>query len=213
MPMLQRSTLLLRVCPVLLALLLCVLAGLAPARVFGQARLPNLHDGGRGIGPPIRLERRVGQVGAALPDSWRQGAPRDLLAYATASLRAPLATPGEAEPLTPITVTLSVPGYSGPAELRIYDGAGRPAGVWQALVQGGAASLVVEGRGALGPHQAIVLIDGRIAGTNSRLFTLIATTAIETGQPSIDDLYPRLRGFLEQDAVEYALDGYRIRGY
>ena len=46
--------------------------------------------------------------------------------------------------LTPITVTLSVPGYSGPAELRIYDGAARPAGVWPAQVQGGAASVLIE---------------------------------------------------------------------
>ena len=80
-------------------------------------------------------------------------------------------------------------------------------------VQGGAASVLVEGRGALGPHQAIVLIDGQIAGASRRLFTLAASTTIATGQPRIDDLYPRLRGFLEQDVAEYALDGYRVRGY
>ncbi len=192
------------------------------------------NDGARRLGGPLsaaiwldgrmaqlfaraRLERRTGEEAGldsvALPDGWQQRSPRDLLAYAAAPERATLAAPSEAEPLTPITVTLSVPGYSGPAELRIYDGESQPAGVWPAQVQGGAASVLVEGRGALGPHQAIVLIDGRIAGAGRRLFTLTASTTIATGQPRIDELYPRLRGFLVQDAVEYALDGYRVRGY
>jgi hypothetical protein len=245
----QRSTLLLRIHPALLALLVCVLVNLAPVSVSGRAPLPpasdhqlegdflrywQKNDGVRRLGLPlsaaiwldgrlaqifsrVRLEQRANQSAGvdrvALPNGWRQRTPGDLLAYAAALQRATLAAPGNAEPLTPITVTLSVPSYSGPAELRIYDGAAQLAGVWLAQVQNGAASVLIEGRGALGPHQAIVLIDGRIAGASQRLFTLSASTAIATGQPHIDDLYPQLRGFLEQDVAEYALDGYRVRGY
>src|SRR4051812_21893118 len=245
----QRSTLLLRVRPALLALLVCVLANLAPAYVSGHAPIPpgsglqlegdflrywEKNDGARRLGPPLsaaiwldgrltqmftraRLEQRAGQSAGvdrvALPSGWQQQVPRDLLAYAAAPQRATLAAPDIAEPLMPITVTLSIPSYTGLAELRIYDGAAQPAGVWSAQVQGGVARVSVEGRGALGPHQAMVLIDGRIAGASRRLFTLAAATTIATGQSRIDDLYPRLRGFLEQDVAEYALDGYRVRGY
>jgi hypothetical protein len=194
----------------------------------------NQHDGARSLGQPVsapiwldgrvvqlfaraRLERREGAVAGVasspLPEGWQARAPRDLLAYAAAPERATLAAIGDSEPLTPITVTLTVPGYTGPAELRIYDGEARLTGTWPAQVQGGAASVLVEGRGALGPQRALVLIDKRIAGASMRLFTLVATTAVATGQPEIDDLYPRLRGFMEQDVVEYALDGYRVRGY
>ncbi len=192
------------------------------------------NDSARRLGPPLsdaiwldgrmaqlfaraRLEQRVGKLAGvesvALADGWQRRAPRDLLAYAAAPERAMLAAPGDAEPLMPITVTLSVPGYTGPAELRVYDGAAQPAGTWTAQVQGGVASVLVEGRGALGAHQAIVLIDGRIAGASRRLFRLTASTTITTGQPRIDDLYPRLHGFLAQDVVEYTLDGYRVHGY
>jgi hypothetical protein len=245
----QRPTPLLRARPALLALLLCMLANLAPVAVAAQITRPpasdhqlegaflrywQQNDGARRLGAPLsaaiwldgrmtqmfaraRLEQRAGQsVGidsVALPPSWQQRVPRDLLAYAAAPQRATLAAPGSAEPLTPITVTLSVPRYTGLAQLRIYDGAAQLVGVWSAQVQGGIASVVVEGRGALGPHQAIILIDGRLAGASRRLFTLAASTMIATGQPHIDDLYPRLRGFLEQDVAEYALDGYRVRGY
>jgi hypothetical protein len=165
----------------------------------------------------VRLEQRTGRSAGidsvALLNGWQQRSPPDLLAYRAAPERATLAAPGIAEPFVPITVTLSVPNYTGLAELRVYDGASQPAGIWSAQLQGGVASVLVEGRGALGPHQAIVLINGRIAGASRRLFTLAATTSIATGQPRIDDLYPQLRGFLEQDVAEYALDGYRVRGY
>jgi hypothetical protein len=206
----QRSTALSRVHSALLVLLVAVLANLAPTYVSGQASHPPLsghqNDGARRLGPPF-------SAATWLDGHVTQRSPRDLLTYAAAPERATLAAPADAEPLMPITVTLSVPGYSGLAELRIYDGESQPAGVWSAQVQNGAASVMVEGRGALGPHQAIVLIDGLVAGASRRLFTLVASTTIATGQPRIDDLYPRLRGFLEQDVAEYALDGYRVRGY
>ncbi|MEO7913087.1 MAG: hypothetical protein ABIV47_25845, partial [Roseiflexaceae bacterium] len=255
----------LRVHPALLALLVCVLANLAPAYVSGQAPIPPArghqlegdflrywqeNDGARRLGSPLsaaiwldgrltqmfaraRLEQRAGRSSrvdrVALPNSWQQQSPADLLTFDAALERATLTASSNpstffdtfqgsssgqvAEPLVPITVTLSVPNYSGLAELRIYDGDAQPAGVWLAQVQSGVASVIVEGHGALGPHQALVLIDGRIAGASRRLFALSATTTVATGQPRIDDLYPRLRGFLEQDVAEYALDGYRVRGY
>src|SRR5437763_701586 len=105
------------------------------------------------------------------------------------------------------TIASYSPRAAGAASVRAGESC---AGIWPVQVQGGAASVLIEGRGALGPHQAIVLIDGKIAGAGRRLFTLTASTTIVTGQPRIDDLYPRLRGFLAQDAVEYMLDGYRV---
>jgi hypothetical protein len=38
-------------------------------------------------------------------------------------------------------------------------------------------------------------------------------TAIRTGRPEFDGLIPRVRGFLEQSALDLAIDGQRIRGY
>ncbi|HEX5690527.1 MAG TPA: hypothetical protein VFX76_11025, partial [Roseiflexaceae bacterium] len=71
----------------------------------------------------------------------------------------------------------------------------------------------VEARGALGDQTAIVLIDGRIAGANSRLFTLDAQTVIQTGQPRFDQMYDKVRAFMQQDVTVYELDGTPVRGY
>jgi hypothetical protein len=191
------------------------------------------HDGARGLGPPrsdeVWLDGRAIQfferarlvatgpltevVSATLPIRWRAALPADLLAIAAAPQHASISAPLWAEPLLPITVTLAVPGYSGPAELRIYDGRMQPAGVWPADVRDGIATLAVEGRGALGGHAALALIGGRVAGASSRLFTLDAQTDVQTGQPRFDSLYPRVRAFMGQDVTSYTLDGVTVRGY
>jgi len=38
-------------------------------------------------------------------------------------------------------------------------------------------------------------------------------TFIKTGRPEFDELYPRIRAFLEQDTMDMVIDGDRIRGY
>jgi hypothetical protein len=139
--------------------------------------------------------------------------PPELLARDAAPQRATLSAPPQAEPLVPLTITLAIPSYSGPAELRLYDARARPTGVWRLQVHDGAAEAAVTPRGALGPRMAIVLIDGRIAGASSALFTLDAHTGIRTGQPRFDELYPQVRAFMRQDVAEYMLDGAKVRGY
>ncbi len=147
------------------------------------------------------------------PLAWPAGLPDDLRALPVAPQRAAASATPATGPLLPITVTLAIPGYSGPAELRLYDSRMQPAGTWPAQVRDGAATVVAEGRGALGPHPAAVLIDGRVAGLTGDLFDLDAATTVQTGQPRFDDLYPLVREFMRQDVLEYPLDGHRIRGY
>ncbi len=166
-----------------------------------------------------RLEAgRPGQpadtVGSAtIADGWEATLPPDLLGREAAPQHATLSAPRNAEPLAPISVRLAIPGYSGPAELRLYDSRMRPAGVVLAQMRDGIAKIEVEGRGALGDHAALVLIGGRVAGASSRLFSLDARTTVQTGQARFDDLYPRVREFMRQDITAYALDGFPVRGY
>jgi hypothetical protein len=191
------------------------------ARTLGPPRSDRLWLDGRSVqffdsarvesSQPSNLPERL--IRAALPAGWRATLPADLLALAAAPQRASLGAPSRAEPLLPIDVQLSAPGYSGPAELRLYDSLMRPAGVWAAQLADGQARLIVEGRGALGDHPAILLIDGRIAGAAGSLFSLEAQTAIQTGQPRFDNLYPEVRAFMEQDITSYRLGGFAVRGY
>jgi hypothetical protein len=139
--------------------------------------------------------------------------PAEVTTLKPASWHATLSAPPIVEPLLPFTVTLSVPGYTGPAELRLYDQQLRPAGVWPAEIRDGAAIITVEGRGALGHQSGLLLIDGELAGVARRLFELDAQTTVQTGQPRFDTLYPQIKAFMEQDVTAYELDGYAVRGY
>jgi hypothetical protein len=182
---------------------------------------------GQPYGVPVWIDGRLAQffergrleLGAAgiisktLTTGWHTRLPADLFALAASTWHASISAPPQAEPLLPITATLSIPGYSGPAELRVYDSRMRPVGTWPAEIRDGTATLAIEGRGALGGHAALVLIDWRIAGASSLLFTLDAQTSIQTGQPRFDTLYPRVRTFMEHDVTTYSLDGATVRGY
>lgn len=42
---------------------------------------------------------------------------------------------------------------------------------------------------------------------------MAAVTQIKTGKPEFDELYPRVRAFLEQDTMDMVIDGEAIRGY
>ncbi|MFV9504862.1 MAG: hypothetical protein AB4911_09895 [Oscillochloridaceae bacterium umkhey_bin13] len=152
-----------------------------------------------------------------LSAGWEATYPADLFTLAASPHRASLAlTEGQeamAAPLAPLTLKLRVPGYSGPAELWLYDATLRPAGNITVQIEDGRAAPSVTPRGRLGPQWAMLLIDGQLAGASSALFTLEAQTELRTGDPSLDALYPRLRGFMERAAIAYELDGRTVRGY
>jgi hypothetical protein len=156
-------------------------------------------------------------VVSPLDVGWRARYPADLLELPAAPLRASIALAdgqaGVAQPLAPFGLSLRVEGYSGPAELRLYDAELRPAGSISVQVEGGRGAAVALPRGRLGPQWALALVGGQVAGASSRLFTLDAETALETGDAELDALYPRIRGFMAQDVVSYELNGRTVRGY
>lgn len=116
-------------------------------------------------------------------------------------------------PLVPVAVTVTVPGYSGPATLLVFDGRGRSAGAFPLQIAGGAGAAQVLPRGALGDHwAALVLADGRQAAAGT-LYRLDAGTVVRTGAAPFDQLYERVRGFMAQKRLAYALDGGSVAGY
>lgn len=171
----------------------------------------------------VRIETG-GVAGAtvfAQPSEWKTQTPADLLAFAAATQTADLAIVGSAAhelpprlaPLVPISLTVRVPNYTGPIEVRLYDATLRPAGQLQGEVRAGAGAFTLEPRGMLGPQWAIALIDGRIAGANSLLLQLDATTEVTTGDAQLDALCGRVRAFLAADVTSYTLNGQPVRGY
>jgi hypothetical protein len=152
-----------------------------------------------------------------LAAGWEDGYPADLLSLPASPQRASLALAdgydGFAAPLAPLTVSLRVPGYSGPAELRLFAADLRPAGHASVTVNDGRASVAVLPRGRLGPQWALVLVDDQIAGARQALFTLDAQTTLVSGDGELDALYPRLRELMAGAAIAYQLDGQTIRGY
>lgn len=229
--------------PVLLLILLTTLAGCAPAAPpvapYGLVE-PFLgawrRAGGEAVGPPrspplwlddyqVQLFERLiitavdgaRAVAEPLEPGWESRYPPELLSAGAAPERASIGlAPGHdgvAAPLAPIGLSLRVPGYSGPAELRLYDSALRPAGSADLSVQDGRSEAELLPRGRLGPQWAVALIDGKVAGVRSALFSLDAATELHSGQADLDALYPRLRGFLERDVVSYELNGAAVRGY
>ena len=191
------------------------------ARAGGEVAL------GRPVGAPILLDgaptqvyerslivfRSEGLVAFPLPPGWTNGPPADVARLPASSWRAMLmASPG-ATPLTPLRVQVSVPGYTGRAALRLYDGRARLIGSWEVDLANGAGVVEVQPGGALGIHSALLIIDGAIAGGASRLYTLDAETMLVTGQERFDTLYPMIRRFMEQCVLEYTIDGVPVRGY
>lgn len=142
----------------------------------------------------------VGLVrGDGHPAGWRPGLSRGAL---------------DVSPLRPRMLTLQVAGgYSGPAEIHLYDGRLQPAGVLPVQVVEGRARARVLPRGWPGPQWALVLVDGQLAGASDGLLMLEPTTELATGEPDLDALYPMARYFLQQQMVSYPLDGRMVRGY
>ncbi|HEY1011309.1 MAG TPA: hypothetical protein VGE07_01310 [Herpetosiphonaceae bacterium] len=140
---------------------------------------------------------------------WLLGANRQ-----PAAQRASVSGPAETvKPLTDLVLTVEVPGYDGPAVLRLYDAAGRHEHTAALNVRGGRAELSWRSGGALGAHPAAVLIGGKVAGVSGAVYRIDADTGVATGLPRYDTLVPRVREFLSHDISEYDYQGYRVKGY
>lgn len=115
-------------------------------------------------------------------------------------------------PLQPSQVTVQVPGYTGPATLVVFDGAGRAAGTWNLDVANGSGSVEVTPRGALGTHWAALFVNGhQVAG--GTLYTLDAHTTVRTGVTYLDQLYPIVRAFMNENTLTYTIDNHTVHGY
>ncbi|NJO06109.1 MAG: hypothetical protein HC876_11610 [Chloroflexaceae bacterium] len=117
------------------------------------------------------------------------------------------------EPLQPITLTLEIKNYSGPAVVKLFNTNLRDSQRITVAVQNDRATFTALARGLPGKWRSLVLIDGELAGSNRHLFTLYPLTTLETGDSDLDALYPSIQGFMEQAVVSYELNGATVRGY
>ena len=162
------------------------------------------------------VDSRRAVVEPLAPD-WESSYPSDLLNRPASPLRASLAPTDRAHvlvaPLEQVSIVVRIPGYSGPAELHLYDVALRLTGSSSFEVVDGLATVAVVARGRLGPQWAMALVDDQLAGVRQALFTLDAQTLLQTGDAELDPLYPRLQALMNQAAISYQLNGRTIRGY
>lgn len=119
----------------------------------------------------------------------------------------------QARPLVPHEIQISLPDYSGPAQLRLFDAAQRQASTSDVFIDAGQATISVIPRGNLGPQRAELWVAERLVSQQDNLFSLDAETEIASGQAYIDELYPRILAFMQQCVLEYELDGKPVRGY
>ena len=153
------------------------------------------------------------RVQLGLLGSWRAAA---LLGTARQphSVQATVSGPNQVvQPFDPVTLRVAATGYSGPATLRLVDGAGVLEDEIPLTLVDGAATTDVAATGALGPHAATVIIGEAVAGIASTVYTLDATTNIATGVAAYDTLVPRVRALLAQDSYQLNLGGRAIYGY
>jgi hypothetical protein len=115
-------------------------------------------------------------------------------------------------PLTPALVYVNVAGYSGPAQLLIFDPAGRTAGAFDVPIAGGYGAVQVQPRGAPGKHWGALFVGGAQVAAGP-LYTLEASTTVQTGVAAFDSLYGRALGFMASDRLSYTLDKALVSGY
>ncbi|WP_152541278.1 hypothetical protein [Kallotenue papyrolyticum] len=165
------------------------------------------------IDKPVGGAAMLADLGAAalqrLPAADLLRAPTTQAAPQRAWLRSAVSS---AQPLDVVRLTLATAPLTATATIIWSDGQGRTERSTVA-VRNGRAALERVARGALGPHGAVVLLDGRVAGVQTAVFELTATTAIHTGQPRFDELIPRVRAFLDHDILEFTIGHRRVRGY
>ncbi len=116
-------------------------------------------------------------------------------------------------PLEPILVKVGVADYQGPATLLVFDSKGRTAGAWEFTIPlGGNTTVQVTPRGSIGTHTAMLFANG-MEITNGPLYQLDAQTTLHTGVTAYDQLYPRIKAFMENCVLEYMVDGHFVHGY
>lgn len=116
------------------------------------------------------------------------------------------------QPLQTVRALLESQAVSGTAAIFWADQRGQ---FWtdSVTLSGSQTEVQHVARGVLGAQGATILIDGKIAGVSTNVYTLDATTAIATGQPRFDEMVPRVKAFMDQDVSEYTFDGQKVRGY
>jgi hypothetical protein len=111
-------------------------------------------------------------------------------------------------PLEPLTVTSDTAG-----ELKLLDGQNR---VYATYAVTANAPLTIYPAGRPGKQGALLYRDGLVVASRSNWFELATPqNGIITGDPVWDGLYPRVKGFLEQDTVTYysPIDNRPVLGY
>jgi hypothetical protein len=115
-------------------------------------------------------------------------------------------------PVQPVAVSVSVPQFTGPAVLVVYDSANRAVGSWEFTISGGYAVVHVLPRGMPGQHRAVLFANGTEVARGP-LYALKVETTIQTGDPKIDQLFAYTRDFIEASRLGYELNGEYIHGY
>jgi hypothetical protein len=116
-------------------------------------------------------------------------------------------------PLEPTVVNINIDGYSGDADLVIFDSRGRTTGAFRTTLAAGYGAALVTPRGALGDHwAALFTADGRQVASGT-VYRLDAQTGIQTGTAVFDRLYDRVRAFMANKRLAYELDGGIVAGY
>lgn len=115
-------------------------------------------------------------------------------------------------PLEPVTILVTIPGYTGPATLVIFEPSGDAVGTWEFQTINGVARITVTPRGGLGEQWGALFASG-VPVAQDVIYQLEANTTVQTGVPDIDLLYPRAQAFMLGARLGYELDGVYIHGY
>ena len=115
---------------------------------------------------------------------------------------------GPIQPLSPLVVTSDTGG-----ELKLFDGQNRAYAVYSLAAH---VPLTIYPAGRPGPQGAMLYRDSQVVAGRWAWFEMAAPqNGIKTGDPVWDGLYPRVKGFLEKDAVTYysPIDNSPVLGY
>jgi hypothetical protein len=160
---------------------------------------------------PMRLSRRALMRRAAGALAALAGiAVRPVRAQESAAVTSPQPV---VQPLQPVHLNLTIPGYTGPVAVVLYDARKRFAGSAEGRIAAGQGTVEVMPRGALGPQWCALFASGQQVAVNPALFTLDAQTAVWAGQPRFDQFVPNARELLAKGVLDYQFDGRRHHGY
>ena len=125
---------------------------------------------------------------ASLRDAWSANPPFVTLQIQGAS--------GSVAPLTPLTVVSNASG-----ELRLLGGDNRLAARYNLSAN---QPLTIRASGMAGAASWLLYQNGQVVAAQWNAFQIAPPViGIQSGDPVLDGLYPRVKGFLQQDAVTY----------